>query len=47
MLSFVNLAFCLILSSPINGVICVVCFLMATAMRHEEKLKSKKEIEDE
>ena len=37
MLAFINLVFAVILNSPLNGVVCVVCFLFAMAMRTEER----------
>lgn len=37
MLSFINLFFCAIFNSPVNGVISVLCFLMGMAMRTEER----------
>jgi hypothetical protein len=47
MLAFINFVFAIMLNSALNGVICIFCFLMGTAMRQEEKLKSKKEFENE
>lgn len=36
MLAFINFVFAIILNSPLNGVVCVFCFLIAMAMRTEE-----------
>lgn len=43
MLSFINVVFAISLNSPLNGVIGVFCFLMAMAMRTEERNNVHKE----
>lgn len=43
MLAFINFCFAIILNSPINGLVCVVCFLLAMAMRTEERRLRDKE----
>ena len=46
MLAFINLVFCIILNSVFNGVVCIVCFLLAMAMRTEERNNVHKKDEE-